>query len=109
MVSFYEGEDPENMVWRPLSDFEAYMPARYRNASEAVRSSSHWGSDYFIVEDFIEAVRGNRPPAVNVYEACEWTAVGLLSAISVANRGRTMTMPDFRAKAYRDQKLTLEE
>ncbi len=46
---------------------------------------------------------------MNVYEACEWTAVGLLSAISVANRGRTMTMPDFRAKAYRDQKLTLEE
>ncbi len=48
------------MVWRPLSDFEQYMPARYRNASEAVRNSSHWGSDYFIVEDFIEAVRGNR-------------------------------------------------
>ncbi len=109
MVSFYQGEDPEKMVWRPLSDFEAYMPERYRNASEAVKNSSHWGSDYFIVEDFIEAVRGNRPPAVDVYEACEWTAVGLLSAISVANRGRTMTMPDFRAKAYRDQKLTLEE
>ena len=86
MVSFYQGEDPEKMVWRPLSDFEAYMPERYRNASEAVKNSSHWGSDYFIVEDFIEAVRGKRPPAVDVYEACEWTAVGLLSAIDVYKR-----------------------
>ncbi len=107
MVSFYEGGDPEKMVWRPLSDFESYLPERYKKADGARLAAGHGGGDYFIVEDFIEAVRGNRAPAVDVYEACEWTAAGLLSAMSVANRGRTMTMPDFRAKAYRNQHIQL--
>ena len=107
MVSFCNGEDPEKMVWQPLSNFEEYLPERYRNASETVKKSSHWGSDYFIVEDFIEAVRGHKPPPVDVYEACEWTAVALLSAYSVANRGRTMDMPDFRAKAHKDKHMIL--
>ena len=35
-------------------------------------------------------------PIVDVYAACEWTAVGLLSEISVVNGGRTMEVPKFR-------------
>ena len=109
MVSFYTGEDPEKMTWQPLSDYKEYLPERYRKAADGQLAAGHGGGDYFIVEDFVEAIRGNKAPAVDVYEACEWTAVGLLSAISVANRGKTKTMPDFRAKGYKNQKLILED
>jgi hypothetical protein len=33
---------------------------------------------------------------VDVYQACEWTAVALLSELSITNKGRTMDMPHFR-------------
>ena len=48
------------------------------------------------MEDFINAIRTGESPIVDVYTACEWTAVGLLSEISVVNNGKTMDVPKFR-------------
>ena len=41
-----------------------------------------------MAQDFVEAVRNGSKPAIDVYDACEWTAVGLLSELSVMNGGR---------------------
>ena len=61
------------------------------------------GGDFFLVEDFINAIRTGEAPIVDVYTACEWTAVGLLSEISVVNNGRTLEVPKFR------KGMTIEE
>lgn len=94
-----KGMDPdtEHAQWRPLSDFyEQYLPERYRDATPEQKAAGHWGADFFIIEDFVYAIRKGVRPAVDVYDACEWTAVALLSELSVQNGGRTMDMPDFR-------------
>jgi predicted dehydrogenase len=82
--------------WRPLSDLNAYLPERYRLASDDQSGAGHGGGDFFIVSDFIDAVRQNTAPEINVYKACEWTAVALLSELSVTNGGRVMEVPIFR-------------
>ena len=106
MVYFCEeGADPDKARWEPLSNYSDYIPFRYRNATEKIRKSGHDGGDYYIVEDFLDAIRGNKPSAIDVYEACEWTAVGLLSAFSVANKGKAMDMPDFRSRNMKDKTL----
>nr|AGS53455.1 putative oxidoreductase protein [uncultured bacterium contig00027] len=102
-----EGSNPDNAQWEPLSNYNEYLPERCRNTAEHIVKSGHGGGDYFIVQDFLDAVKGKIKPAVDVYEACEWTAVGLLSALSVANRGRAMDMPDFRSKNIKDKTLKL--
>lgn len=103
------GDDPDRAEWRPLSDFQAYLPERYKNATDEQKAAGHWGGDYFIVEDFVHAVKGLQKPAIDVYNACEWTAVALLSEISVANGGRVMEMPDFRKNlTYADQIIKLD-
>lgn len=91
--------------WRPLSDFYEYLPERYKAATDEQKSAGHWGGDFFIVQDFVDAVTKGIKPTVDVYEACEWTAVGLLSELSVMNGGKTIEMPDFRrgSKCYEDQ------
>jgi hypothetical protein len=43
---------------------------------------------------------------VDVYEACEWTAVGLLSELSVMNGGRPVEMPNFRKNMPMSEKIT---
>ncbi|WP_158560800.1 Gfo/Idh/MocA family protein [Paenibacillus contaminans] len=88
-----EGRDPE---WRPLSDYSEYLPERYKTATEGQRQTGHWGGDFFIVQDFVDAALRGVKPAIDVYDACEWTAVALLSELSVMNGGRMMEMPDFR-------------
>lgn len=89
-------ENTDSMKWRPLKDFYEYLPERYKNATEEQKSQGHWGGDFFIVHDFVNAVLEGSKPEIDVYEACEWTAVGLLSELSVMNGGQAIDMPRFR-------------
>ena len=84
------------MDWEPLTCYGAYMPERYRNATEEQIRAGHGGGDFFIVEEFINAIRTGVQPETDVYKACEWTAVGLLSALSVTNGSRSLEIPRFR-------------
>jgi predicted dehydrogenase len=98
----------DNARWRPLRDFYDYLPDRYKNATEEQKAAGHWGGDYFIVQDFVDAVQEGSKPAVDVYEACEWTAVALLSELSAMNGGKAVDMPDFRrAKGYGEQVIKI--
>lgn len=91
--------------WRPLRDFYDYLPERYKNVTEEQRKAGHWGGDFFIVQDFVDAITKGIKPAIDVYEACEWTAVGLLSELSVMNGGKAIEMPRFRKNLTNEEKI----
>lgn len=98
------GDEPHHYEWRALSDFHKNLPKRYKNATDEQKSAGHWGGDYFIIQDFVDAMKGIKKSPIDVYDACEWTAVGLLSELSITNGGRTMEMPDFRnSSSYKDE------
>lgn len=101
-------ENTDKAHWRPLEDlYGKYLPDRYKNVTEEQKKAGHWGGDFFIVQDFVDAITKGTKPAIDVYDACEWTAVGILSELSVMNGGRIMDMPDFRAKGYEKQIIKL--
>lgn len=100
------GENSDQADWRPLSDYYEYLPERYKNATEEQKAAGHWGGDFFIVDDFVNAVKGLQAPAIDVYDACEWSAVAILSELSVMNGGRAMEMPDFRKVASYGEQIT---
>ena len=52
--------------------------------------------DYYIVKDFVDTIKTNVRPDMNVYKAAEWTSVALLSQLSVTNQGRLLEVPNFR-------------
>lgn len=94
-----------NMEWEDLMNYKEYLPDRYKNATEEQMKAGHNGGDFFIVEDFINAVRTGVQPELDVYKACEWTAAGLLSAISCTNNGKTLEVPNFRPKMPLEEKI----
>jgi len=97
-------QDEGTCKFKPLSDFYEYLPDRYKCATDEQKNAGHWGGDFFIVKDFIDAIMNGTKPEIDVYEACEWTAVGLLSELSVSNRARSIDIPDFRkSKKYSEQ------
>ena len=100
-----KSEDTDHAKWQSLKDFYDYLPERYKNATEEQKAAGHWGGDFFIVQDFIDAITNGTKPEIDVYEACEWTAVGLLSELSVMNRGREIEMPDFTKKVSRQKQI----
>lgn len=91
-----EGSSGEHRRWRPLSEFEEFLPGRYKTASEQARRSGHGGGDWFLIEDWVRTLLGEQPPTIGIEDALEWTAVGLLSTISVQNGGSPIRLPDFR-------------
>ena len=105
-VSFIGEDSPSHsMKWRRLEEFDNHLPSRYRDATEDQKNSGHGGGDFFIVKDFVDAVRGETPPAIDVYTACEWTAVGLLSSLSVANNAKHIAVPRFRPAMPVEEKV----
>ena len=107
IVWFESMEGAKDDKWTDLANFTEYLPERYRNASEEQNKAGHGGGDFFLVEDFVKAILNNTKPDIDVYQACEWTAVGLLSELSVMNGGRAIDMPDFRKNGFDASQIKL--
>jgi predicted dehydrogenase len=90
------------ILWDDFWSHSHLLPENYRNmppAAQKLAANGDYnscGGDYYVIQDFIRAVRGEIASPVNVYEACEWSAVALLSELSAENNGRPIKMPDFR-------------
>ncbi len=82
--------------WRPLSEFETYLPAFWRNPPAEALESGHWGGDYFEVRDFIDAIVGDTEPPIDLYRALDFTVPGLISERSIEQGGMPLPVPDFR-------------
>jgi len=106
------GDDVEKAAWQPLSDYtdqaspELQAILRRTTGGSGDDAGGHWGSDTLIAQDFVRAIRTGQRPGIDVHDACEWTAVGLLSELSIMNDGRAIAMPDFRSPANSRQTPT---
>jgi len=82
--------------WHSLWDYEQHLPELWRNPSEEALRAGHGGGDYFIVGDFVRAIRSGQAPPIDVYRALEYTVPGLISEQSIAAGGAPLPVPDFR-------------
>ena len=57
--------------------------------------AGHGGMDFFVLNAFVEAVKSQKAPLIDVYDAASWSAVTPLSEISIANNGEVQDFPDF--------------
>ncbi len=66
---------------------------------ESLRSDSgHDGSHNFLVHEFIDSLINERRPAVNIYEALNYTVPGLIAHQSSLRDGELLKIPLFTAK-----------
>ena len=67
-------------------------------------ASGHGGSDYYVMYNMVEALRGNRnAEIVDVYEAMDMFLPGMFAYYSVLEGGRSMEIPDLRDPAVRER------
>ena len=82
--------------WRELWDYEDHLPDMWRTPSDEALKAGHGGGDYFIVREFIEAIRDDAAPPIDVYRALDYTVPGLVSEQSILQGGAFVPVPDFR-------------
>jgi predicted dehydrogenase len=90
--------------WLPLEALEAeFLPEMWKQASETAQRAGHGGGDYFEIVDFVDALRGVRPPTIDIHAAMDMTLPGLISQQSIAHDSCWMDVPDSRAWLDRDE------
>jgi len=81
---------------------QRYTPVFDENADDA-NIAGHGGGDYWVVYNFINAIRTNTQPFFDVYKGCQMAAVGILGWRSILNNGRIYDVPDFIDKGEREK------
>lgn len=75
----------------------------------------HGGMDYLVMNAFIESVKNDTEPPIDVYDAAAWMSITVLSENSVACGSMPVAIPDFtngkwtHRKPYVRSKYCLEE
>ena len=91
------GQSPPDAAWESLwvhaPEFEH---PRWRERGVEAGRGGHGGGDFFVIEDFVNAVRHGTPSPIDVYDAVTWSCIVPLSLESVAAGGQPARVPDFR-------------
>jgi len=74
---------------------EKYDHPLWKNYEAQAVGSGHGGMDFFVLNAFVESVKRNIEPPLDVYDAAAWSVITPLSEQSVANNGEPQDFPDF--------------
>jgi hypothetical protein len=59
--------------------------------------------DFFVVHAFVESVKRQAPPPLDVYAAATWSVISPLSERSIARGSEPMEFPDFTRGRWVDR------
>lgn len=92
-------------TWQPAAPIlDQYdHPIWQKNAKEA-ENAGHGGIDYFVLRGFIEAIKRQVAPPIDVYDAAAWSAISPLSELSIARGSSPVEIPDFTRGKWRTNK-----
>lgn len=79
----------QGMARFPLTTSQAGAPPQ-------ARAGGHGTTEYYMVEDFVRAIREDSEPPIDVFTAMDYTAPGLCAHLSAGRGGAPVEVPDFR-------------
>jgi len=85
-------KSPEYHQWEPWKPYEGKYNHKWWNAD--LSSQSHGGTDFVMLNQFIEAVKAKGPTPIDVYDSAVMTAIVELSGISI-EKNAPVPFPDF--------------
>jgi len=78
-----------------------YEPKWNDRDEELIKGAGHGGGDFFVAREFLDCIRENRKPEMDVYFATVMSAVAILAHRSILENGKPFDVPDFRQEADR--------
>jgi predicted dehydrogenase len=83
--------------WHPLAEQEPRYLADRQAAPAEARAGGHGTSEYWLLRDFLAAIRGEAAVPIDAYLALDYTLPGILAVTSADDAGAPQTVPDPRA------------
>ncbi len=80
-----------------------YTPKISRAEKKLIGDAGHGGGDFFVIREFFNSIRENKPHQFDVYFATAMASVAILSHRSIMEGSVPFDVPDFRKKEDRDK------
>ncbi len=95
---YIDGKSPQH-EWETGAEYDKYFKKYdhkiWKEEEAKAEGAGHGGIDYFTIKMFLESVRNEKQPPLDVYDAAAWSAITPLSEASVASNGAPQIFPDF--------------
>ena len=96
-VLYNEWDKPEDMETRHTS----YKVEPPENEKDFVNEAGHGGGDFYVIKHFLDCIRTNTKPDMDVYFSTKLSSVAILAHRSVMAGGAPFDVPDFRKEEDR--------
>ena len=104
---YLEVVSPEPHRWEPFENYqERYDHPLWKRFEADATGAGHGGMDFFVVHSFVESVKRQVPPPLDVYAAATWSVISPLSERSIAKGSAPMEFPDFTGGRWVRRKFT---
>src|SRR3989339_318543 len=90
----YLGSNTEK--WEPLDKYkEKYESHYWKESGQTAGKTGHGGGDYFVMRDFVEMIKQDKEPWIDVYDSAVWSSIFECTQKSLENRSSSVDIPDF--------------
>lgn len=104
---YIEGMSPEAHRWQSDEEYlKKYDHPLWKRFENEAAGAGHGGMDFFIARAFIEAIKGDAKPVIDVYDAVSMSVISPLSEKSIMLNSASVKIPDFtRGKWKNNQSI----
>lgn len=102
---YLESVSAKPHIFEPFKTYqEKYDHPLWQKHADAADKAGHGGIDFFVLRAFIEAIKNQVAPPIDVYDAAAWSAISPLSEQSIAGGSKPVNIPDFTRGKWRTNK-----
>lgn len=92
----HDSEKPWREYWGNADEYyEKYSHPLWKEYEKTGAQDERTGMDWLILRDFVESVKNETKPTIDVYDAAAWMCITPLSEASIQKGGITVEIPDF--------------
>ncbi len=93
---YIEGRSTEEHLWESEEEYmQEYDHPLWKRFENEASGSGHGGMDFFILRAFVESIKQDVPPPIDVYDAVSMSVICPSSEKSIANNSTSVEIPDF--------------
>jgi hypothetical protein len=90
-----EGSSKPN-EWEPIENYaEKYEDPLWTQLREQAKGAGHGGGDFFVIQQFLEAIRAGGPTPIGAVDSAAWSSILPLSHKSIVEGSTVQEIPDF--------------
>ena len=102
---YIEGVSPRNHRWEEDKAYlEKYDHPLWKRFEDQAAGASHGGMDFFVLRAFLESMKRNAEPPLDVYDAASWSVISPLSEKSIRQNSASIKIPDFTRGKWKTNK-----